>query len=102
MNIVVVLLVISAVVNVSLIYASYVTVKKIEIYEDNIMRFYEGATKILRTSRHLDNREMFEKDDEVGTLYESVNELINDFRQKVNEEEWLKLKKKNPAQKKKK
>ena len=33
------------------------------------MRFYEGATKILRTTRHLDNKEMFEKDDEVGALF---------------------------------
>ena len=69
---IVLLLVMSAVLNAALIYASYVVVKKIEIYEDNIMKFYEGTTQILRTARHLDNREMFEKDDEVGALFQQL------------------------------
>ena len=84
---IVVLLVISAVLNVALIYASYVAVKKIEIYEDNIMKFYKGATKILRTSRHLDNREMFEKDDEVGTLFDQLIGIIGELRGIIYEKE---------------
>ena len=87
MNIVVALLVISAVLNVALVYASYVAVKKIEIYEDNIMRFYTGATKIFRASRQLDNREMFEKDDEVGTLFDQLIEVIGELRGIIYEEE---------------
>ena len=87
MNIVVALLVISTVVNIVLIYASYVAVKKIEIYEDNIMRFYTGATKILSTSRHLDNREMFEKDDEVGALFQQLITVIGELRGIIYEEE---------------
>jgi len=84
---IVVLLVISVVLNVALIYASYVAVKKIEIYEDNIMRFYEGATQILRTSRHLDNREMFEKDDEVGALFQQLITVIGELRGIIYEKE---------------
>ncbi len=87
MNIVVALLVISTVINVALIYASYVAVKKIEIYEDNVMRFYEGATQILRTSRHLDNREMFEKDDEVGALFQQLITVIGELRGIIYEKE---------------
>ena len=87
MNMIVALLVISAVLNVALIYASYVAVKKIEIYEDNVMRFYTGATKILRTSRQLDNREMFEKDDEVGTLFDQLIEVIGELRGIIYEKE---------------
>ena len=87
MNIVVALLVISTVLNVVLIYASYVAVKKIEIYEDNVMRFYEGATQILRTSRHLDNREMFEKDDEVGDLFQQLIMVIGELRGIIYEKE---------------
>ena len=87
MNMIVVLLVISAVLNVALVYASYVAVKKIEIYEDNIMRFYTGATKILNDARHLDNREMFEKDDEVGTLFDQLIEVIGELRGIIYEEE---------------
>ena len=87
MNMIVALLVISAVLNVVLIYSSYVAVKKIEIYEDNIMRFYEGATKILRAARHLANREMFEKDDEVGTLFDQLIEVIGELRGIIYEKE---------------
>ena len=87
MNVVVALLVISAVINVALIYSSYVTVKKIEIYEDNIMRFYEGAIKILRTTRHLDNKEMFEKDDEVGALFQQLITVIGELRGIIYETE---------------
>ena len=84
---IVVLLVISAVLNVALIYASYVAVKKIEIYEDNIMKFYTGATGILSAARHLDNREMFEKDDEVGTLFDQLIEVIGELRGIIYEKE---------------
>ena len=84
---IVVLLVISIILNVALVYASYVAVKKIEIYEDNIMRFYEGATQILRTSRHLDNKEMFEKDDEVGDLFQQLITVIGELRGIIYEKE---------------
>ena len=84
---IVALLVISVVINVALIYSSYVTVKKLEVYEDNIMRFYEGATRILRTSRHLDNKEMFEKDDEVGALFHQLITVIGELRGIIYEEE---------------
>ena len=87
MNVVVVLLVISAVINVALIYSSYITLRKIEIYEDNILRFYEGATKILRTTRHLDNKEMFEKDDEVGALFQQLITVIGELRGIIYETE---------------
>ena len=87
MNMIVVLLVISAVLNVVLIYSSYVVVKKIEIYEDNIMKFYTGAIEILSAARHLDNREMFEKDDEVGTLFDQLIEVIGELRGIIYEKE---------------
>ena len=84
---IVVLLVISVIINVALIYSSYITVRKIEIYEDNIMRFYEGATQILKTSRHLDNKEMFEKDDEVGALFQQLITVIGELRGIIYEKE---------------
>jgi len=84
---IVVLLVISAVLNVMIVYASYVAVRKIEIYEDNIMGFYTSATEILRTARQLDMREMFEKDDEVGTLFNQLIETIGELRGIIYEKE---------------
>ena len=84
---IVALLVISVVINVAFIYSSYITVKKLEVYEDNIMRFYEGATQILRTSRHLDNKQMFEKDDDVGALFQQLITVIGELRGIIYEEE---------------
>ena len=84
---IVALLVISTVLNVALVYSSYVTIKKIEIYEDNIMTFYTGATRILRTARYLDNREMFEKDDEVGALFQQLITVIGELRGIIYEKE---------------
>ena len=87
MNMIVVLLVISAVVNVALIYASYVAVTKLEIYEDNIMKFYIGVTGILSAARQLDNRKMFEKDDEVGALFQQLITVIGELRGIIYEKE---------------
>lgn len=60
---------------------------KNKIYEQWIVDTQDDVEKLYSDMQELDSKQMFEKDDEVGTLYESVNELINDFRQKVNEEE---------------
>ena len=51
------------------------------------MRFYEGTTRILRTSRHLDNKEMFEKDDEVGALFQQLITVIGELRGIIYEKE---------------
>ena len=60
---------------------------KNKIYEHWILETQDDVEKLYSDMQELDNRQMFEKDDEVGSLYESVNELINDFRQKVKDEE---------------
>ena len=70
-----------------LIYAIKNLYTKNKIYEQWIVDTQDGVEKLYSDMQELDSKQMFEKDDEVGTLYESVNELINDFRQKVNEEE---------------
>jgi len=84
------LLVISILLNVALIYSSYVTLKKLEQFEDitegyeaTILRFYDESSKILKTSRSLDKREMFEKDDEVGQLFEQLIDTIGGLRKLI-------------------
>lgn len=84
------LLVTSILLNVALIYSSYVTLKKLEQfedvteeYEDTILRFYDEVSEVLATSRSLDKREMFEKDDEVGQLFEQLIDTVGGLRKLI-------------------
>jgi len=58
------------------VYVIYNLVKKNDIYEDTIQKFYAQASYILYTMRYLDAKQMFETDDEVGTLFEQMRDLI--------------------------
>lgn len=87
---VVALLVISFLINVILIYSSFVTIKKLEQFEDitteyegRIEWFYEETSNVLATARRLDRKEMFEKDDEVGVLFESLTDIIGELRKLI-------------------
>ena len=83
-------LVTSILLNVVLIYSSYITLKKLEQFEDiteeyekRILQFYEEVSEILAISRRLDKREMFEKDDEVGQLFEQLIDTVGGLRKLI-------------------
>jgi len=83
-------LVTSILLNVVLIYSSYITLKKLEQFEDiteeyekRILQFYEEVSEILAISRSLDKREMFEKDDEVGQLFEQLIDTVGGLRKLI-------------------
>jgi len=83
-------LVTSILFNVVLIYSSYITLKKLEQFEDiteeyekRILQFYEEVSEILAISRSLDKREMFEKDDEVGQLFEQLIDTVGGLRKLI-------------------
>lgn len=82
-----VVLPISLLLNGLSVYALLNSVRKIEKYEDTIVRFMEGATAILATARMLDEKEMFEKDDEVGILFEQLLIVIGELRVLIYGEE---------------
>jgi hypothetical protein len=91
---VVALLVISVLGNILLLYSAFVTVRNIENYEDlvdeyegRIQWFYEEASNILATARKLDSREMFEKDDEVGQVFEQLIEITSELRKLIYDTE---------------
>jgi len=91
---VVALLVISVLVNILLFYSAFVTVRNIEKYEDlvdeyegRIEWFYEEASNILTTARKLDSREMFEKDDEVGQIFEQLIQITGELRKLIYDTE---------------
>lgn len=53
---------------------------KITLYEQSIQQFYEDTSIVLHTMRVLDEKKMFESDDEVGTLFQQLTEIVGSLR----------------------
>ena len=69
------------------IYVIFNLLKKLEKYEDQFedyQRFIETETKrneaLLEALRQIDNRQMFEKDDDVGSIFYQIKETIERFK----------------------
>ena len=54
--------------------------KKITIYEQTIEQFYSALTVTLSTMRMIDSRQMFETDDEVGTVFQQLVDIVSNLR----------------------
>ena len=76
---------------IALVYVVYNLLQKLEKYEDA----YEETQKFIQTEierneallealRLIDSREMFEKDDEVGSIFYQIKETIEKFKQQKN------------------
>lgn len=66
---------------VVLIYTTINLLKKLETYEDYIDIELKKNEKLLETLQTIDSKQMFEKDDEVGSLFEQIKETIIRFKQ---------------------
>ena len=75
----------------TLLYVVYNLLQKLEKYEDA----YEETQKFIQTEiernesllealRLIDSRAMFEKDDEVGSIFYQIKETIEKFKQQNN------------------
>ena len=69
-------------------YSNWNTLKKLEQYEDIIEEndnFIQNELTrneaLLEALRLIDSREMFEKDDEVGSIFYQIKETIEKFKQ---------------------
>jgi hypothetical protein len=76
----IVILIISILVNGALGYACWNLLRKNEVMEDAIDIFYTRLDKTLKTMRAIDSREMFEKDDEVGSVFNQIVDTVNELR----------------------
>jgi ABC-type uncharacterized transport system permease subunit len=74
---------------ITLGYAAFNLLRKVERYEATIEKYYTNTTTILRTSRELDSMQMFEKDDEVGSLFQQLITTIGDLRSVVYEDVYV-------------
>jgi GTP-binding protein EngB required for normal cell division len=73
---------------ITLLYVVYNILQKLEKYEDAyeetqkfIQREIERNESLLEALRLIDSREMFEKDDEVGSIFYQIKETIEKFKQ---------------------
>ena len=76
---------------VALSFVIYNLLQKLEKYEDIIeendiflQKELERNEALLEALRLIDSREMFEKDDEVGSIFYQIKETIEKFKTKQN------------------
>jgi hypothetical protein len=62
-------------------YVIWNLLKKLERYEDFIGQEQQRNNALLEALREIDSREMFEKDDEVGSIFYQIKETIERFKQ---------------------
>jgi DNA-binding ferritin-like protein len=72
-----------------LAYSNWNTLKKLEQYEDIIQENDEFIQSeltrneaLLEALRQIDNRQMFEKDDDVGSIFSLIKETIERYKSK--------------------
>lgn len=62
-------------------YGIWNLLTKLERYEDFIQSEQQRNNALLEALREIDSREMFEKDDEVGSIFYQIKETIERFKQ---------------------
>jgi len=87
MELIYILLVLSVILNVVLGIGIRNTIKQTEELEDTMADVIEGTRVKIETTlqqmRDIDNREVFEKDDEVGATFEQLENIIEDLNQQL-------------------
>ena len=73
-------MILSILLNGALGYACWNLLRKNEVMEDAIDIFYTRLDTTLKTMRAIDSRQMFEKYDEVGSVFNQVVDIVNDLR----------------------
>ncbi len=64
------------------IYIIFNLLKKLEKYEEFVEIETQRNEALLEALRQIDSREMFEKDDEVGSIFYQIKETIEKFKQR--------------------
>jgi hypothetical protein len=63
------------------VYTIYNLLNKLEKYEDFIDLQEQNNIALLETLQNIDSKQMFEKDDEVGSLFTQIKDTIQTFKQ---------------------
>ena len=86
--IIIILFVISLVLNIFLLTSLKINLKKIEIYESWILNYREIVKETYMSLKKVDDKEIFEKDDDVGAAFSNIMEIIQDLQEKTHEEDF--------------
>lgn len=54
--------------------------RKLEFYERQIEEFYSAVSIVLHSIRAIDEKQMFESDDEVGNVFQQINDVVSTLR----------------------
>ncbi len=64
-------------------YACYNLLKKIEVYEDWLDMFRSEVSDVYNRIKAVDDRNLFEKDDDVGFVFSEIVKIIKEFDEKI-------------------
>jgi hypothetical protein len=73
--------------NIALWKATEKQILRSEIYENWIYDFKSDVRKTYEDIKTIDDRQMFEKDDDVGVVFQDMLDLIKKLDDRVHEEE---------------
>ena len=70
-------------------YVIFNMLNKLEFYESQFDEFYQRLALTLRNMRIIDERQMFESDDEVGEVFDQINDMVKELGNLLYEDiEW--------------
>jgi transcription elongation factor Elf1 len=64
-------------------YACYNLIKKIEVYEDWLDMFRNEIDQVYSKIKAVDDRNLFEKDDDVGFVFSEIVRITKEFDEKI-------------------
>lgn len=69
-----------------LIKALNIQVKKVQTYTAWIIELQDRVDNVVRTMHELDDKQMFSKDDDVGSVFQQMVELVDTLNEKTTRE----------------
>jgi hypothetical protein len=67
----------------SLAYACFNLVKKLEVYEEWVTKFRTESDSLYARLKMVDDKNLFEKDDDVGFVFSEVVRITKEFNETV-------------------
>ena len=80
-------LIVSIVINILLYKAAQIQLNKSQFYEQWILEFKDDVLHTHERMKSIDNLQMFEKDDDVGSIFREMVDLISKLNSRTQEVE---------------
>ncbi len=77
------IIVVLAIVVGGLGYACYNLLKKLEVYEDWVNEFRTEIEQVYQRLKTVDDKNLFEKDDDVGFVFSEIVRVTKEFNDKI-------------------